>query len=83
MAGAQGGGGGGRDEVGGRGRGQSPGSFIAHCKEFERGYFYLLAALLQKFRVQGLNLSYSSFSDNARSLTHWATRELPRVWILS
>ena len=41
---------------------------------------------MQKFLGQGLNLHHSSdpsrCNDSARSLTCWATRELPRAWIV-
>ena len=44
-------------------------------------FIFGCASGMPKFQGQGLNLSHSSdpshCSDNAESLTHWATRELP------
>ena len=66
-------------------------------KFFESWFFIILfyfifiifgrAHSMQKFPGQGLNLHCSSnqshSSDNARSLTHLATRELPEPWFFN
>ena len=61
---------------------------FSFCLKAEKTFlttFFFLGCQMWKSPDQGLNLHHScdpSNSDNARSLTSWATRELPKVLLL-